>query len=480
MPMKKYFPLALILLLSASLAFGTLTRGQTWLDDWAGYLLQARSIPTGTEQVFLDQNAFSVDNSDIVIGPAAYPWGFPLILAPVYQICGLKPLCLKLINLPFFALTLIAFYFFLARRIPERGALLLTAVFGLSPAMIAAHDTLLSDLPFLFFSTATLLLIDLYRERQNEKRHGLGVLIGLAIFWAFFTRTNGILLFGALALIQFLQWRAKRITLISALVPYAVFALLWAFSAWAFPNGAQSYFDQYNTFTLQILFNQMQSYLWVIADFFAFPFGNWLYAALFVFFIAGLVRRREQDAHLILYAALTYFIFVSWPYWQGLRFFFPLIPLFLYFTWQGMAWAVGRLTPRWQGAPLVIFGIVTLAALIVSSRMLIANLNSERAINGPFDEYSAGMFAFVREQTPPGSVIAFFKPRTLQLMADRSALVILDCGKVISTDYLILHKKREGLGDQLSLDQVPACSPALDPHPIFENRRFLIYRVMQP
>jgi hypothetical protein len=500
---RSHFILIAIVLISLALTFGSLARGHVWPDDWAGYTLQAQSLIDGDPQTFIDRNSLSVIRSEIVIGPSAYPWGFPIMLAPFYAVCGIKPLCLKLINLPFFALTLIVFYFFLTRRLRERDALALTALFAFSPVMISANDFILSDIAFLFFFLLSIYLIDsplLHRTSCPKGRGARGeaflhLAIGTSIFLAFFIRTNGILLFGALIVVQFITWRLRSSlsssphplissspyllissspSLLISLSPYLLFSFLLLLSSFL-PSGASSYLEQFNAFTIQGLFIQARDYLWIISDFFApFVWKDIFYFVFAVFFLIGVFYFAKRESHLLITLLITYLVYAIWPYWQGLRFFYPLIPLFLYFAFQGMTRVFND---RFSLLPFFLLILLLISSLFISSSSFINNLNADRAINGPFDEYSAEMFAFARSEIPSESLIAFSHPRTLRLLTDRSGAVILDCDHLDQADYLILNKKREGMGDQISLNDVPSCNSAIDPNPLFENKRFVIYPI---
>ena len=61
--------LGLIVLVCEGLAFFTLTRGHLWWDDFAGYLLQAKSILSWTMADFITHNTFTIQNSSYPPGP---------------------------------------------------------------------------------------------------------------------------------------------------------------------------------------------------------------------------------------------------------------------------------------------------------------------------------------------------------------------------------------------------------------------------
>src|SRR5919198_5926439 len=117
--MKKFVPLLLIILISFVIGAGTLRRGHEWGDDFAWYILQAKSIWNGTTNEFIRQSAFTNDQSTTYVGPLAYPWGYPLILTPAYAIKGINPLALKIPTLFFYAGFLICLYIVFKDRLTE-------------------------------------------------------------------------------------------------------------------------------------------------------------------------------------------------------------------------------------------------------------------------------------------------------------------------------------------------------------------------
>ncbi len=82
--------LILIVLTSGIVGFLTLTRGHDWGDDFAAYIMQAQSIADGKMQQLVQRSTFAVEASSGRFGPVTLPWGFPLLLAPVYALFGMK------------------------------------------------------------------------------------------------------------------------------------------------------------------------------------------------------------------------------------------------------------------------------------------------------------------------------------------------------------------------------------------------------
>lgn len=63
--------------------------GHTQGDDFALYLRQARSVFDGDIAAVVADNRFAVLYSDNSFSPIAYPWGWPLLLAPFVHLWGL-------------------------------------------------------------------------------------------------------------------------------------------------------------------------------------------------------------------------------------------------------------------------------------------------------------------------------------------------------------------------------------------------------
>ncbi|MGZ9223201.1 MAG: ArnT family glycosyltransferase, partial [Anaerolineales bacterium] len=322
-----------IIILSLMIGSGALTRGHEWGDDFASYIMQAKSILEGKTQEFVENNAFTIFESSSQIGPVAYPWGYPLILTPVYAIKGDSPLALKLPGLFFFVGFLICLYLLARNRLTQTESLLLVSLFAFNPMLIDFLDQILSDIPFLFFSTLTLFLM------TNEKKRGTldYILLGGVIACAFFIRTTGVILLASfLAVESFKVWfhrtnrESVKKTLWNVSIVCATFGLLWGVYALLFPGGGESYFAQYQAFQIETVPGFISGYFQLFSLFFGEALvWKYLYYLLFIFFLAGLWIRRKAEPVFIIFFLLWMILLSTWPYWQGARFIFPLLPIFI-------------------------------------------------------------------------------------------------------------------------------------------------------
>jgi len=486
MSKKASIILAGIIFASALLGSSMFTRGHLWGDDFAAYIMQAKSILTGDLQNFIVHNTFTIQQSSEQIGPFAYPWGFPLLLVPVYAFFGINPLLLKLPGLLAYLVFLLVFFFMIKRRFTLTESLLAVSLFAFNPGLLHFIDNILSDVPFLLLSTLSIFLADMYtHETQKKKRLVLATATGAAIFGAFFIRTQGLILLGSLMLFQgirFLGQRKQRqATIIDSLVIVIGFSALWGVSVLIFPGGQTSYLALYSGFSLDLLINNISYYSNIFGQFFETVPGQPLVFGIFVIlFLIGIISRFRDDLLYVLYAFLYLAVVWSWPERQGYRFLFPLLPLFVYFAMQGMRLINSKVGDT-QKSILQKSAYTYLLFIIVffvynAGTNAYGNLQADREINGPFDPFSMETYDFIKTNTPPESVIVFFKPRAMRLMTDRDSLALTECDRIPEGDYLALSKK---VGENLQIppERIDECNLSLDK--VFENRRFVVYQILK-
>ena len=477
---------ALIIILVVSIVIGSsqLTRGHEWGDDFAAYIMQAKSILNGDMQNFVERNGITIHQSSTQIGPVAYPWGYPLLLTPVYAAKGISPLALKLPGLFFFVGFLICIYLLTESRLPQTESLLLVSLFAFNPLLLTFLDHILSDIPFLFFSTLALWLI------VKEKLGGTleSALLGTVIAFAFFIRTPGILLLASFLAVEFFKIWSKQTTresniktLQDSVVVCATFGVLWIVYSLIFPGGSESYFDQLKGFSFKTALGSIGAYFKLFGMFFGTSIiWRYLYYVLFIFFLIGAWIRRKGETILIVFFLLWMLLLIIWPIWQGPRFIFPLLPIFIYFIFQGMKSVILKLPWNYhQSGQWVFYGFwlsIIGVFLFNSSVNAYANLQNNRSINGPFDPYSMEVYNFIKEKTPPDSVIIFFKPRALRLMTDHDTLMNTECERMSLGDTIVLSRK-VGENQQIAPEQINTCNLPLDE--VLRNRRFVVYEILK-
>ena len=472
--------LIFIILLSLIIGISTLTRGHEWGDDFASYIMQGQSILNGNADEFVERNTFTIFESSFQIGPVAYPWGYPLLLTPALILKGVHPLMLKVPGLVLFAGFLICFYWLTKDRLTRTESLLLVSLFAFNPILTKFLDQILSDFPFLFIIFLGLVLISNFKADESFWKH---VLLGAVLFCAFFVRTTGLILFASYLVYQalgFLNNREARKNILSNSVTATLsFALLWLITSRIFPSGQSSYFEQLKGLTPTIFKENIFIYFYLFRDFFgASPLWQYGYYLLVGLFLLGIIARFNVDQLLIIFFVLYFVAMLFWPERQGIRFIFPLLPLFVYFVFQGIRFIIQKLPENYHRAGEIVssslWTLLMISFLFTSGMRAYNNLQSGRKINGPFDPYSSDVYNFIRAKTPPESVIVFFKPRAMRLFTDRDTVMSIGCERMeLLGDYAVISKKAEN--SQIPPDEIDQCNFKLNN--VFENQRFIVYEL---
>lgn len=475
--------LLIIILIATIIGSSILTRGHIWGDDFASYVMQAQSILDQSTDEFVQHNSFTIFNSSSQIGPVAYPWGYPLILTPAYALKGNHPLALKLPGIFFYAGFIVSLYLLMKLRLTPTESLLVTGLFAVNPLLLGFLDHIASDIPFLFFSTLTLWLM--LRDGNKDAREF--ILIGCATAFAFFIRTTGILLLASFFAWQAIElWRARtkiswNSTVKNSALTGITFGGLWLLITLLFPSGGEAYLAQYQRFKIETAISFIDTYFQVFAQFFGqHEAWRFIYYGLVIFFFIGAGVHYKQDTLMIIFFAAWMIVLITWPYWQGARFIFPLLPIFVYFTFQGMKFVLSKLpSSSKQTGEWIMYGfwcVIAILFLVNSSLNAYTNLQAGRDINGPYDPLSKEVYQYIKEQTPDDSVVVFFKPRAMRLMTERDSFLSTDCESILQGDYLVLSTK---VGENLQIppERIESCNLPLNE--VLENNRFVVYEIQK-
>lgn len=476
--------------LGAALTLGSLTRGHNWGGDFAGYLLQARALLSGRIADELAANRFTLAHSSTAIVPVAYPWGFPALLAPLVAVFGVAPLALKTVGVVSWVglLALIA----LGLRRTHRGVWGLALVAGLAvdPALFTFTNQILSDLPFLLLATAAVLWMGRVGRTGRPGRDG--VLLGGLMAAAFFVRTTGLLLLPTLAVAQIASVSRGPATIGSGvrrwsirLAPYASFAVL--VTAWrlALPSGGGAY--------LALLHHVSSASVWANLAYYwrqparllpGVPHAQAVWEMTVPLAVLGAVRQGRAGLHVVAWILATMLLYLVWPFQQGIRFLFPIVPFYASFIVSGLAWLAGEAGARARGvrtaaclAPVVAVGLLVGHRGVARVR---ANLARGRRVTaGPFSPPALALFHFVSASTPTGATVIFFKPRVLRLMTGRRAFNAARVAEPPEATVLCLAQAASP-GRQPSPAQVRALVHSGQARRVFGNRRFTCYRLAPP
>lgn len=466
----KWLAVTTLIIFSALLGSLLLTEGHEWGDDFAATIMQAQSIVEGNPDRFVAENRFTIEKSDTgEIGPVAYPWGTPLLLSPFYRLFGLNILALKSLNVVCYVLFLILLAFFFREKHSGGYFLALISFFALNPRMLISLNDVLSDMPFLLVSTITIFLIGriLLERRRLISSVADHLLLGLLFAVAFFIRQDGINLVLTAAGTQILSgvrrapgqarhrssiWRrllsqASDVkTVFIHLSPYLSFAALAWIWCHLFPHdvsGRTPVSLENASLRLGHLFRPGAGF------FDGLPHPAIVVAAGLPFLLIGMVRRLHEDGHILIYAFLTILLYVFSPAADGLGYWLPLLPFYVHFALVGLRWCSEALETRWTGAgkylaPALLAFVVVYFFQSVRDRALV-NIYADRKVSsGPFAEASQDIFSFIREKTPPDSVIVFFNPRVMRMFTDRRSIRLDNTADLSRGSHLCIYLRTDG------------------------------------
>lgn len=482
---KQRLLLAWILVPAFLLHALTLRADHSWGGDFAQYITQAQSLVEGELPQMVETSRLRYELSDSKkIGPVLYPWGFPLLLAPVYRLFGLNMIAMKGWVDLFFFLGLVLVYRIFEGRTPRDHPLWIVMLLAYNPLFWDFKENVLSDIPFFGFSLLAVTLIQHYIIEEREPDHRLAgySLIGLAIYLAFAIRTSGIVLLPTLLGAQVLAWLAhgKKNLRWGSLLPYLLFIILYMLTRRILPEET-TYKDLLSLVTLRTVLGNGYYYARLLSEFFSFGFPNLgmaIYLASLPLTVSGLLADWRKNPLFLLFPACLLGLHLFWPSRQGLRFIFPLIPFYLHYLLTGLETfskhflkeGLGRrwnltLTPGWvfTSALTLVFLLEILSAQFGTSYI------AEGELPGPYQMESLELFTTIRQNTPQDSIVLFFKPRVMTLYTGRRSIATTNLVKVTGMSPLYIACRPEDDCESI------IHQPSWDSDLLLENDQFSLY-----
>lgn len=402
------------LLAIAALYFFTIREGHDWGDDFAMYVHHALNIVQGKPYA---ETGYIYNPDNPVVGPKAYPPGFPLMLTPAAYFYGLDLEAFKVLTLFWSMLGFLAIYWCLQQEIDPRVALGIVVLLGTNPWFWEMRNEILSDLPFLGpLYLALGLMARSYRVQVGWKA---AVILGVVLWFAGATRVVGLLLVPAFLVNDLVRLRTIRRTTLASL---AIFGVLFLAQRQIIQTGG-GYFDQFELNWRAYLHNAIEyvkcfTVLFSGLDWKPAVFGVGVVAMLLaaVGFLTRLWRNFSAWEEFFL---LNIALLIVWPGFGGTRLMVPVLPLFLFYAAVGFEVALKK-------APRVKFvePVLLLVFVIVNLLWINARITSDALPEGVHLAESREMFRYVQTETPSESVFAAPKPRALALFTGRKSTAV--------------------------------------------------------
>lgn len=390
----------------------TIRPGHYWGDDFALYILHARNIVEGVPYA---QTGYIYNPSNPALSPKTYPPVYPMMLAPVIRWCGMNLEVMKVETILAFLAALFVIFLLFRKDLRFRHTVALVAMLGLNPFFWDFKDRICSDFPFLLFLFLSFLGMRMAGEAEKSGRaqlHGT-LLAGLACCLACGSRTLGYLLIPSLVAADVVTRR--RVSRLSVSVTLMCGA--WVILQGALEGRDSSYFDQFAGWSPSVILHNL-IYAASVAHFWANGYSR-VAAVLLCLVFCGLAvpgylsRVRERVTVLEVFLPLYVGVILVWPSEQGFRFFIPVIPLLLFYSFRGLE--------KIREAPArKLFGVL-MAAVLVSYAGEYSTQDFRSPGDGIHTENARAFFGFVSEQTRGEDVFVFAKPRALILCTGRRA-----------------------------------------------------------
>ncbi|RJQ56224.1 MAG: hypothetical protein C4526_02205 [Nitrospiraceae bacterium] len=478
---KTYAALFLLLLFVFIINVVSLTDGHDWGDDFASFISAAKSIAEGTMDEFISINKYRVKNSTLWIGPVDGEWGTCLLLSPVYHVFGLDVHAMKIYLVFFFSLSLLSLFLLLRDKLDNLQSLLLTAVLGFNPWFFEFKDHISSDMPYLFFSLATLLLIQRFiiSDKIWINKSTSYFLLGFFMFFSSFTRPFGFLLVPTLLCAQFFHNRGTLRNFIFSdrikFMPYIIFFVLNAASVWFFSSeditgGEYGHLNKlFNEIRLSSIIMNIKYYIVLPARYFPYLFVKYsvfglgydkihliLYLIMLFFVVSGMIRNRKDDYMYIWYVLFNLVLVIIFPP-RAPWYVMPIFPFFIYFLFAGLKGISLSLDlsdkvrfTNINAAYLFCIGLILISfvyMLHTAYKSIIFN-KSGQVVDGPYSPDSVEMFNYIKKNTNKDDAIIFHKPRAMTLYTDRKSFAMdhftFTPDKAYDSDakYIVIAKKK--------------------------------------
>jgi len=418
-----------LLVAYAVLGAATLTGSHGWGDDWAQYVLHARNIVTGAPY---GDTGYLFNPEAPYVGPPEYPPGLPLLLAPVIAVLGVDIVALKAVCFLCFIVMLPIAYAVLARSFGKGAAFSAVVLFALHEQVWTLRQEIGSEAPYMLFSMLALLFAS--RNGTGPAGSGparTGAVVAILTYASIACRSIGIALVPALLLDAWV--RRKPLSWYAAF--FACLALLLAVQR-SLLVAPPTYSGELTAPGIDLIVGNLKGY-WEVARWVVpMPLGflsDVALAALIAVAVLGAwrvsvsgfsgasgrsLRARVACVPLPVWYLLAYlFALALASISPGPRYFYPVLPIVLALAAVG----VGHLARAVSRARTFAFALASVLAVYYAYLHVPPRVWREDQVATCVD--CRALYAFVQAQTPPGSTIAFAKPRALALLGERQGWI---------------------------------------------------------
>lgn len=472
--------------------------GLPWSGDFSMYLMQKDALGKGGEADLLAMSTFRSENSTKIVGPAVYPWGYPVALFIMSKLVADDIELFKLANAVLMGLFLLLVYSYFKGSVGSFSMVVMVAVIGLSPGFYEVKSSVLSDMLAVTLSFFSLLLMRLFVGSPSARKYIYAVVCGVFMFAAYITRTQYVVLpFMAIAVVldDFESHRdnggrlvLSRLFWMNHILPFAVFLVLAAFSYFSF-SAQSSYKDHFVGFdVLGVLLGNVLYYSYALSlvwgivnidpDLFkvqgalrVFVSGLMFTIFLPAFLYGALCGLRKYRVSLFI-AALGMVVPVLYPYQGGLRLILFVVPFYVWLVLLGVEhlsalrwWSIYARLSR-----VVIVFVVLFSIACAMYKISLYSQDDYVLKDGPLSPASVEVWEYIKSNTDKSATFAFWDPRVLNFFTGRKAASYRSLSEIDSSliDYVVMSRD----GDVLSCATCRECYD--DQERVFSNGNFVV------
>lgn len=503
-PFGRYdYALALILsLITLILCVGQVDNGHNWGGDFSGYIAQGIALANGTTAQYITDNTLMMSQCDWLYGPYAYPWGFPMLLAPLYKIFGFNIYAFKSVGIICYTLFVGIFYIFCAIRLPRIYALFATLFFAINPTMTSfVANNILSDTPFLLFGFIALIILAKLFGESKSRSYGIFIAIfgGIFMLFASLIRMNGFVILCALIAMQsillakrfapkiFTTRILKPLSLIDSpyswkihAIPYAIFIIGFAIVSITLSSGGSGHFGMLANISGASILRNADYYVAIFKDFFANEGRLTLFALCVPLIYFGIkdslngangVRFSENIFYMI-FACGFLALLLLWIGTQGIRFVYLILPFAV--LWGAKGLIALNANRQFFGRFMSVLLLIILANYTLDFRKI--NFDSKTTTSGAFSKEAKEMWAFIDKNTPKNAVILFRKPRVLYLNTHRISFASNNIARFDEVDFVLWERDLWRGYNAINIDSSAFLKKT---ELIYKNAQFRLFKVIK-
>lgn len=458
---KKNSFILLMALALIPLFFVNVKSSHDWGGDFAMYIMQAKNIVKGEPQ---GDTPYLYNPGNAVLGPPAYPAGFPLLLSPVAAMAGNSVFAFSLYITAFLFGTALMMALVLRRYFSELVVFFLLMAMAYNPWTLAMKLEIMSEFPFTF-----LLLLCFYLfEKYAKGPFWMGIVIAILGGLLMSVRVIGVV-FPLAVLVWAVRKRFierdrspvnKCVCGFLVSVGSILFYLLLNNVIFHIPQAeGGSYTGIWGAESLDVTLLSNLAYYTEQFKYYFSPWGGaWNFLPLmiksvvFTFTLVGLLksllRRWElMDMIVVLYLG----VLLVYPYRHaGIRFLFPLMPFLMYYLVTGLQ-SLSLFEAIRRNVKISVLGVLLLSSYLIPMQNILRM--QDKTVAGPQEEQALQAWEYIRANTDEDAVILFSKPRVLALYTGRKSLAnhkaddpaaIQALIRDYDVDYILLHTDLAG------------------------------------